>query len=247
MQKLPLLPWLIYFMSWLLPFTGTAQHQPQELAYWESIKDSLITGLEVSGQRMIVPFPPLAMDLKIPANARFDRDTIFIGQVQDAFGTTGDHLSLLYHEYLHATYQVVKMYPVCEEEDGTIVQWDTGETFSYTPLSREVRQGLQHFEEEVLPTYGALTAAEKAQHLAEMEKTLSQVRDQAFIYAPSNLAKEEIQVYIRQLSTAHLGVYTISPKAHEAIQLRLAQLKESLARRVDYERRKKLAPSGCPL
>jgi hypothetical protein len=188
--------------------------------------------------------PPVRFQPELDANARLARDTIWVGQLQRPFQTDDDIASLFYHEYQHYLFERSSTFPVRRDSTGQIVQWKTGEWFTFQPSAYRIERSLLYFQDSVLPTYGELTESERAHHLAAMRQTVSQAQQLPFTYAPSNLSREEIAAYEAQLRGEAEGLYQLSSTARAEIKERLTQQKETLERRLDYEASHGLGPDG---
>lgn len=197
--------------------------------------------------KKLTDFPPLILDKKLIANAKFEKDSIFFGNVQSVFQTFDDSLSILYHEYIHFQLQKKGKYKLGRDKQGIILQWDTGHTYTYQPHPKEVALNLSHFKADILPTYEGFKqmSDEKKEKLAlAMEKDFSQKTTEAFIYAPSNLAKEELEAYKAQLKGEKSGLYVLSDACRDNLEVRIAQLKATYKRRRAYEKKQGLGKSG---
>ncbi|RMG28224.1 MAG: hypothetical protein D6730_05820 [Bacteroidetes bacterium] len=235
---------MILWSCWLLWVNGWPVYAQEGKVYacHQRQLDSLVTVLE---GRLAARLPAVRCAPWLDANARFERDTIWVGQVQAAYGSPGDLLSILYHEYTHYLLAGEKRYPVCVDGEGRIVQWDTGRMYVYEPDSVEVAEQIAYIVQHVLPEYGPLSEAEKRAHISRLRRDLSRPRELPFIYAPSNLALEEIAAYQAQLAGAQLGLYQLSVPARNAIARRLRQLADTYERRRQYEEQQHLGPDGC--
>ena len=186
--------------------------------------------------------PPVKYVPGLEANARFERDTIFIGQIQREFHTEDDWISVIYHEYYHYLHQ--GEWTVATDSNGQIVQWQTEEWYTYHPTEYRIRRSLQFFEDSTLSEIGPLTEEEKAYQIREMRKSVSRPQQLPFYYAPSHLSLEEIAAYKAQLMGMALGYYTLSEEAMAAIRERIGQQQDTWQRRKDYEDRHGLGPDG---
>lgn len=188
--------------------------------------------------------PPVRFYPALDANARLERDTIWVGRLQRPFQTDEDIASLLFHEYQHFLLERSNAFPVMRDSTGQIVQWKTGEWFTFQPSAYRIERSLLYFRDSVLPTYGELTEVERKRHLDEMRQTVSQSQQLPFTYAPSNLSREEIAAYEAQLRGETEGLYQLSTSARAEIRERLTQQKETLERRQAYEAAQGLHPDG---
>ncbi len=186
-------------------------------------------------------FPPVQVAPHLAANARFQHDTIFLGQIQADFHTLDDTLSLLYHEYQH--YLMKGRFPTAVDDQGLPRQWLVEEFYGYEPSADQVAREL----EQCADYLNNLPQTARAAQLASLEKSLAAPRKLPLRYAPSNLAREEVLAYQSQLAGEQLGYYELSPEARRAIRIRLHQLKASLVQREKYEERHQLGPDGAPL
>lgn len=197
--------------------------------------------------KSVIPCPPIKYDENLPANARFESDTIWLGQVQNEYTTTDDTLSILYHEYIHFLLELEGKYSYGRDSTGQIVQWDTGETYTYALSQKEIEKELQFFETNILPSYGQLSDSQRHAHIQQLKRDLAKPRELLFIYAPSDLAREEIEAYEAQLKGENLGLYQLSATGREAIQRKLKQMKTTLKRRIVYEQKMGLKSDGTNL
>ena len=207
-------------------------------------RETLTLRMEANGIAVPGDFPYACYDPLLDANARYARDTIWLGQVQAAFFTRDDRISLLYHEYIHWQNERAGRYPVGMDSLGNILQWDTGESYVHVPDSEEVLRDLMYFEQQVLPGYGKMDEAERAAHLHRYRRDMEQPRRLPFFYAPSHLAEDELCAYRAQLQGEIIGLYALSAAARREIYIRMRQLEATLARRRAYEQRQGLGPEG---
>lgn len=184
------------------------------------------------------PLPAVALDPQLEANARYDRDTIWLGTIQRAFHHTEDTLSLIYHEYIH--HQLRGRYPVATDSTGFPVQWVTDQTYWYRPSALQLEQELAQTE----GFWAGLPPEQRKLHHDRLRRDLAQPRLRVLRYAPSNLAREEIEAYQQQLAAAERGLYALSPAAQQAILIRLHQLQSTLQQRLRYEAEQGLGPEG---
>jgi len=211
------------------------------------LQETLTERLAQTNKKFTSSLPPLYLDKKLVANATYRNDSIFMGNVQRVFHTFDDSLSLIYHEYIHHLLQQKNKYAVAEDDTGEIIQWDTGEFYKYEPFPEEISLSLLFFVQEVLPTYddyAEMSTQKKEKIIKEMKKVFSKKQQIPFIYAPSNLALEEIYAYRQQQKGEKLGLYVLSEEARMSLRVRIKQLKDTYLRRRKYEKRKKLRPSG---
>ncbi len=189
-------------------------------------------------------FPVVRHDAQLDANARQQGDTIWLGNVQQVFRNQEDCLSLLYHERHHWLNEGDGKYPLARDSSGQIVQWDTGEWYSYLPDSLEVARDVEQFQKVGLAEYGELSPELESLHLNRMRRDLSIGRQLLFVYAPSNLARDELEAYQAQLAGEKIGLYQLSFEARREIFIRMRQLMGTLERRLEYEGRHSLNPDG---
>ncbi|MEM6807493.1 MAG: hypothetical protein AAF696_39210 [Bacteroidota bacterium] len=211
------------------------------------LREELIHRISAKQGSAPVDFPPIILDKKLIANAKFERDSIFLGNVQRVFQTFDDSLSIVYHEYIHFLLQKKGKYKLGRDKKGIILQWDTGRTYTYKPHPKEVSSYVEHFTQDVLPTYEGyqdMSQGKKEQIILSMKESFAQKEKQLFIYAPSNLAKEELEAYKAQLKGEKLGLYVLSDACRDNLEVRIAQLKGTYKRRRAYEKKRGLEKSG---
>lgn len=230
----------------LLPARVFGQAVPLSQALAEELKFTLSARMTARENKVSADFPPVYADPNLEANARYARDTIWLGNPQAAFSTFDDRLSLLYHEYIHWRHEQEGRYPVGTDSTGNILQWNTGEFYLHVPDSEEVARDLEHFEQAVLPAYGEMTTEDRAGHLARFRRDMEMPRQLPFFYAPSHLAAAELAAYRAQLSGESAGLYALSAHARREIRIRMRQLNGTLARRQAYEQQHQLGPDGHP-
>ena len=192
-------------------------------------------------------FPCLKYDSTLMVNARYDPPCIILGHIQWAFSSTDDTLSIIYHEYQHHLMSLSMKFRVQYDSAGNVPQWDTGETYLYEPSEEEVNLQLHRFYTTVLPVWrhsSLMPDSIKLRHIETMERDLSKPQTMAFIYAPSNLAREEIAAYRQQLKGERMGLYKLSYTAKKSINIRIRQLKDTLKRRKNYEKIHRIRPDG---
>lgn len=189
-------------------------------------------------------FPAVRYDGQLDANARQQGDTVWLGNVQQAFANQEDCLSLLYHERHHWLNEGEGKYPLARDNSGQIVQWDTGEWYTYLPDSLEIARDLAQFQRVGMAEYGVLSPELESLHLNRMRRDLSIARQLLFVYAPSNLARDELEAYQAQLEGERMGLYQLSHEAKREVNIRIRQLSSTLERRLDYEYRHSLNPDG---
>jgi hypothetical protein len=207
---------------------GQAKNQP--------LRDSLQARLWRLGDSAALPV--VAIDHRLPSNARYARDTIWLGQVQAEFATFDDSLSLLWHEVQH--HRLRGCYPVKIDAQGVPVQWMTDEQeliwLSPEQVERELARSIAFFAE--------LPSAQRQAQLDRLRRDLSQPQSRPFRYAPSNLAREEMLAYQAQLVGEGRGLYQLSAEVRRSIRIRQYQLQQTLARRETYEKKHGLGPDG---
>ncbi|MEL6256550.1 MAG: hypothetical protein AAFR87_31395 [Bacteroidota bacterium] len=232
----------VIFLLFLFLTTGIQAQERIQL-----LRQEMIDRISQSEGISLVDFPPVIQDKKLIANAKFDRDSIFLGNVQRVFHTFDDSLSILYHEYIHFLLQKRGKYKLGRDKKGIILQWDTGRTYIYEPHPKEVALYLKHFTKDVLPTYDGyedMAKEKKEQILLSMKESFSQKETQLFIYAPSNLAREELEAYKAQLKGEKKGLYVLSKACRNNLEVRISQLKATYKRRRAYEKKQGLERSG---
>ncbi|MEL7533852.1 MAG: hypothetical protein AAFN10_21235 [Bacteroidota bacterium] len=194
-------------------------------------------------QRAKFTLPVVVYRADLDANARYDNDTIWIGQIQAEFETDDDWMSIIYHEYWHYLHEGI--YALGRDSAGQILQWDTDQWYTYQPTPYRIERVMKQYEVSLEAEGGAFANREKL--LEEMHKTVSQPQQLPFIYAPSNLSLEEIKAYEAQLLADREGLYHLSTAARNAILERISQQKDTYQRRKAYEQQQGLGPDGLPL
>ncbi|MFK7924094.1 MAG: hypothetical protein AB8H47_19205 [Bacteroidia bacterium] len=187
--------------------------------------------------------PTIVYRADLDANARYENDTIWLGQIQAEFQTDEDWMSIIYHEYWH--YQHEGEFAIGRDSLGQILQWDTDQWYTFTPSQYRIERTLRQYK--ISLSEENLSFANRERLLQEMRKTLSQSQELPFIYAPSNLSLEEIGAYEAQLRAEQEGLYELSTAARNAILERIAQQKDTYQRRKTYEKRQGRGPDGLPL
>lgn len=233
------------FLLFFLFLSSSSQAQERI----QLLRQELIQRISQIERIELTEFPPLVLDKNLIANAKFDRDSIFLGNIQRVFQSFEDSLSIIYHEYVHFLIQQEKSekYALGRDQQGNILQWDTGRSYIYKPYPKEVALYLKHFRQDVLPTYEdyeSMSEAKKEKIVLSMKESFSQKDKQPFIYAPSNLAKEEIIAYKAQLQGEKKGYYRLSEDCRDNLKVRIAQLKATYKRRRAYEKKRGLEKSG---
>lgn len=201
-------------------------------------QNRLLELVELLSVRVVEPVfqdQPLIHQPEAPFNARFLRDTLFIGSIQPCYHSTEDSLSILYHEWFHYEAGKISLFPIQTDSMAVPVQWKTDVVYVYMPDSMEVAHEMFLWKSELPPS-----------NLPDdkMRELLAGPQAIAFRYAPSNLALEEIAAYRAQLKGDHQGIYTLSPEARRAILVRIRQLEHTLFQRQAYEERNGLNPDG---
>lgn len=195
-------------------------------------------------RRAGIDLPVIRYRAELPANARYQHDTIWLGMLQQAYHTRGDTLSILYHEYLHAQFEEEGRFPLALDSLGEVPQWDTGEGYLASPDSLEVELIIARYRARLQAQRPPPRASYLAAQLQQLRADLARPSWHPFVYAPSNLAREELAAYQAQLAGEARGYYRLSASARQAIQLRLRQLRATLQRRQTYEHRHGLNPDG---
>lgn len=180
-------------------------------------------------------FPPVVVDHTLPSNARFIRDSIFLGALQRDFHSFGDTLSILYHEYLHKVFWEAQRFPFQFDSQGQPLRIETGTFYTYTPPPEQTDRDLENLRFYYSRVEPELVGEALEQRLVKMRSVLSQPQQLPFVYAPSNLTLEEIEAYTGQLEGEELGLYTLSETAKKSIQFRIYQLKQTYELRRQYE------------
>lgn len=233
--------------AWLLLAGGSCQSPESFGDRILRLREALEVHMAEKGFDSLGALPPVWFKPELDANARFERDTIWVGRVQAAFETDADLMSLLYHEYMHSVFARQNRFPVAVDTSGKIVQWDTEEWYLYQPSDYRIERSMRAFQDSVLPTYGPLNGEQRRYQLMQMRKAVSAPQSLPFQYAPSNLSLEEIAAYEAQLDAAASGWLPLSVGALAEIQERIHQQKDTYARRKAYEEKWKLGPDGTPV
>lgn len=198
----------------------------------------------ILAERLQDTLPPVFSRPWLPANARYEDGRIFLGTLQREFQTTGDTLSIIYHEYIHHLQHVNGDFPVAKDSAGQVLQWMTDTTFVFQPLPGEVERDLLDIRRKL----ETLTMPQLERHVEEEIKSLrhsmAQPQVLPFYYAPSNLARSELEAYLAQLEGEPLGLYVLSPQARALIRERVIRQRNILSRRIAYEKRHRLLPDG---
>lgn len=221
----------------LLGSVGWLSAQPEA-------RDRILRIADVLDQRLhdrdLPPLPVVRYDPALGANARYQSDTIWVGQIQAEFQTDDDWMSILYHEYWH--YRHEGEYAVGYDLQGQIINLDTGEMYEYIPSAYRIERSLRYYREQVLPD--SLPFAKRERMIEAFREAVSQTQMLPFIYAPSNLSLEEIAAYEAQLAGEEIGLYRLSTASRNAIIERIAQQQDTHQRRLRYERKHQLGPDG---
>ncbi|MEM6346991.1 MAG: hypothetical protein AAF927_24095 [Bacteroidota bacterium] len=194
-------------------------------------------------ERAELPLPAVVYHAELDANARYENDTIWIGQIQAEFKTDDDWMSIIYHEYWHYLHEGI--YRLGRDSAGQIVQWDTDQWYTYQPSEYRIKRVLEQYEATLVTVGDSFANREKL--LEDMRKTVSQPQQLPFIYAPSNLSLEEIKAYEAQLEAEQAGYYQLSTAARNAILERISQQKDTYQRRKAYEVQMGLGPDGLAI
>ena len=206
--------------------------------------DTLEKRLSRQEEKSIV-LPPVFIDPELPSNARFIRDTIFLGPLQRDFHTFGDSLSIIYHEYLHKVFWEEQRFPIHVDASGQPIQIKTGTFYTYIPPPEQTDRDLENLRFYYSRVEPELVGEALEKRLNEMRKILSQPQQLPFVYAPSNLTLEEIEAYQGQLKGESLGLYTLSETAKKSIQFRIYQLEQTYELRRAYEEENGLGKNGA--
>lgn len=194
-------------------------------------------------ERGLEALPVIQYKSDLSANARYESDTIWIGQIQSEFQTDDDWMSIIYHEYWH--YQHEGEYAVGRDSLGQILNWDTDQMYEYVPSAYRIERSLHYYQEQVLPD--SLPFAKREHMLKSFREAVSRPQMLPLIYAPSNLSLEEIAAYEAQLAAEEMGLYRLSTASRNAIIERIAQQRDTYQRRLAYEQQQQLGPDGLPL
>ena len=232
--------WVILVVSSPVIAQGTVFSYPP----LNQAKDSLCARLIRLNGVPISPIPPVYVDTSLPSNARFVRDTIFIGPLQRDFHTFGDTLSLIYHEYLHKVFWEEQRYPFITAANGKPIQWNTGTFYTYTPHPGQTARDLENLRFYYARVEPDLAGEALDKRLQQMKKVLQQPQELPFVYAPSNLALEELHAYKGQLEGEQMGLYQLSETARNSIKFRIFQLGQTYNLRKAYEQQEGLGPDG---
>ena len=189
-------------------------------------------------------FPPVVVDHSLPSNARFIRDSIFLGALQRDFHSFGDTLSILYHEYLHKVFWEAQRFPFQFDSQGQPLRIETGTFYTYIPPPDQTERDLENLRFYYSRVEPELVGEALEQRLVKMRSVLSQPQQLPFVYAPSNLTLEEIEAYQGQLEGEKLGLYTLSETAKKSIQFRIYQLEQTYRLRRAYEKDHGLGKDG---
>ena len=189
-------------------------------------------------------FPPVVVDHSLPSNARFIRDSIFLGALQRDFHSFGDTLSILYHEYLHKTFWHAQRFPFQFDSQGQPLSIETGAFYTYIPPPEQTERDLENLRFYYSRVEPELVGEALEQRLVKMRSVLSQPQQLPFVYAPSNLTLEELEAYKGQLKGEVIGLYKLSETAKKSIQFRLFQLKQIHSLRRSYEEEHGLGADG---
>lgn len=190
------------------------------------------------------PIPPVFVDHSLPSNARFVRDTIFLGALQRDFHTFGDSLSIIYHEYLHKVFWQAQRFPFQLDSLGQPLRIETGTFYTYIPPPEQTERDLENLRFYYSRVEPELVGDALEQRLTDMRAVLSQPQQLPFVYASSNLTLEELEAYKGQLKGEKIGLYRLSETAKKSIQFRIYQLEQTYNLRREYEEKHGLEMNG---
>ncbi|MDD3280584.1 MAG: RHS repeat-associated core domain-containing protein [Bacteroidales bacterium] len=222
----------------------TAQFYPMEIRvkYYKRILESrlkVIQGLEYE------PIPEIEVDTEIFAEGRYENEKIILNSIISD-ETFGYQLSLVNHEYKHHLNECNNVYPLKRNSDGSIVQWETKETYLYIPTQYQIDSNMESWDEFYIDYYSKLGQSKEyiEKMRTEYYNSISTPQERKFSYAPSNLALDEISAYEYQLEGEKQGLYILSEEDRNKINDRIDFFKFMYNLRVDYEKRNGLNPDG---
>jgi len=184
----------------------------------------------------IKELPSFSYDKSITSNAIYKNDTVFVGNLlfsQD-FLSQEDQLSILYHETNHFMNDKQKLYPCRIEEDGTIFQVMTDSLYEkpISPLEQEA------------DLKSLITVNSTPEEIIQLKKATHGTVFVKFVYAPSNLAMDELSCYHSELNASKLGAFKLSTMYKSLLRYRIYLEQFHLKMRHEYELKNNLDPAG---
>lgn len=222
----------------LLVFRGDIKNKTHD---YSRILSEYANSLE---QRLIKCFgnnfrelPPMLYNKRIHRNAVFRNDTIFIGRqfFTNPYLGYEERISVIYHEYCHYNCWKENLFPCKTDTTGNIYQVKTSIFYKNPPSPVEL---LNYYE----------TFCESVTSVDEKELYHKMITDSAivrFIYAPSNLAREEIFCYQSEIDASQK--YKLFNTNNDYIRLLQYQIEMEviyLKLGLKYENENNLKPNG---
>ncbi|MDX1907533.1 MAG: hypothetical protein SF053_10910 [Bacteroidia bacterium] len=220
--------------------------QPTGVPSWlDSVVAHISTNLPGCACAGTRPLPPVRYDPSLPVYARWQDDTIRLGPLLPPYHTPAAVASLIVHEYGHALLVQDDWYPVATDSLGQPLQWMTPYPYLHTPHWTTVRDSYM----AVLGSYQTTGLRDRDRMLMQyrLRYQLMMPQYQFLLYAPSNLALEEVACYQLQLEGAACGLYPLTDALKQHITVSLLHMWETWQQRRTYEQLMGLGADGAAI
>lgn len=181
-------------------------------------------------------FPNFALSEKISTNAVYANDTIFLSKaiVQNCAFAEEDKISIIYHEWNHFKCDLENKFQYRKTVNGEIYQIPTNKLIKKDFCKAEfildslslIKPGMAENEKNLL-----LSSIKKASYVK-------------FIYAPSNLSREEIYCYSKEMEAGKSGALKLSKMYFERLICRIKYEEKLLKLRRKFEAEHLLSETG---
>jgi hypothetical protein len=201
--------------------------------YLNNLKKVLENRLKSSYNKEIL-LPEIIPDDSITSNAVWDGKKIKVGNMvfKSDFLTYEDKLSIIFHEYTHFKFSGKNIYSCKIDSNGKIYQVYTDTLIVKIPSPIDTSEIF--YPKNILPETERIMLSNEAK-----KNTLIR-----FIYAPSNLSREEILCYEAELKANQEGITNISSLYKAMIKYQINAENIKMKYREEYENKHNLLPSG---
>lgn len=180
--------------------------------------------------------PPIVFDSTVTASAVWRADTIRVGLsfFSQGFVTEEDQISILFHEYNHFLNEHKHRYPCLEDLSGSIVQVETDILIEKELTIEEIEYDFKELVNDTM-------SSQEKQLLREMVSKPSLMR---FVYAPSNLSRDELHCYRAEKRGHEQGLFHHSDIYASFLSARIKREEEYLKLRIRFEELNTLRVDG---
>ena len=183
--------------------------------------------------------PDIIISDTIISNAQYKNNIITLGKrfFSDEYFTNEDRLSILFHEYVHYLNDQFGIYQYKKDEDGNILQTETDQFYEKYLSQIEFQIDMKNMK--------ASGISENQLNIYKKEAELPVYM--RFIYAPSNLSREELLCYLAEVTCNKYGLFNHSSLYKSILESRIKLEKMHLYMRLKYEKENQLNSDGTSI